>query len=348
VVCDWLVGLLGLPEHYRHARGAGGGAIHDAASTSTFVAAVAARHDATGGDPAELPGLRAYASVDAHSSVEKGLRLAGLAASQLRLVAVDEQRRMRPDALAAAVDADVAAGHRPFFITSTVGTTSFMAIDPVATAGAVARRHGLWHHVDAAMAGSAAASPVLRPMVVDGLETADSFCFDPHKWLLAGMDCDVLYVADRRKLVAAMSVVPEYLRNAASDTGEVVDLRDWGIPLGRRFRSLKLWFVLRTYGADGLAALVERGHRLSVDLGERVAAHPSLDPVAPAQLALVTLAHRDGDAATQRLIDAVNATGAQVTHTRLDGRLVLRVSTGQARTTARHVDAVWAAIHDAT
>ena len=348
VVCDWLAGLLGLPDAFRHDGGTGGGVIQDAASSATFVAAVAARHRATGGDPSSIPALRAYTSVDAHSSVEKAIRLAGLAADQLRLVEVDAERRLRPDALARAVDDDLAAGLRPFFVTSTVGTTSFLAVDPVAEVGPIAGAAGAWHHVDAAMAGSAGASPALRPLVAAGLDTADSYCVDPHKWLLTGMDCDVLYVADRAALEAAMSVVPEYLRNAASDSGEVVDFRDWGVPLGRRFRSLKLWFVLRSYGADGLAELVARGDRHARRLGSLVSAHPSLELVVPAQLALVCIAHREGDGATQRLIDAVNATGAQVTHTRLDGRLVLRVSTGQARTTARHVDAVWEAVAGAS
>jgi aromatic-L-amino-acid decarboxylase len=348
VMCDWLVDLLGLPATFRHDGGRGGGVIQDAASTATFVAAVAARDHATGGDPARIPSLRAYASLDAHSSVEKGIRLAGLGADQLRLVDVDRQRRLVPGALAAVVDDDLAAGLQPFLVTSTVGTTSFMAIDPVAEAGAIARRHGLWHHVDAAMAGSAGADPALRALVTEGLDTADSYCFDPHKWLMTGMDCDVLYVAEKAKLAAAMSVVPEYLRNAATDSGEVVDFRDWGVALGRRFRSLKLWFVLRAYGASGLAALVARGHALASSLAARVEEHPSLDLVVPAQLALVCLAHRDGDAATQRVIDAVNATGAQATHTRLEGRLVLRVSTAQARTEPRHLDAVWVAIADAS
>jgi aromatic-L-amino-acid decarboxylase len=344
VVCDWLVELLGLPEAFRHDRGAGGGVIQDAASTATFIATVAARHDATGGDPSRLGSLRAYTSEDAHSSVEKGLRLAGLTADQLRLVDVDRERRMVAGVLEALVVDDLAAGLRPFLVTSTVGTTSFMAVDPVGAVGAIAGRHGLWHHVDAAMAGSAGADPQLRALVTAGLETADSYCFDPHKWLLAGMDCDILYVADKAKLTTAMSVVPEYLRNAASDSGEVVDFRDWGVALGRRFRSLKLWIVLRSYGASGLAALVARGHALATALAARIEEHPSLDLVVPAQLALVCLAHRDGDEATHRIIDAVNATGAQVTHTRLDGRLVLRVSTGQARTESRHIDAVWSAI----
>lgn len=340
-VCDWLVDLLGLPPAFRHDGGPGGGAIQDAASTSTFVATVAAR-DAAGVD--DLRTLRAYTSVDAHSSVEKAVRLAGLAPSQLRLIDVDARRRLRPDALAAAVEADRAEGHRPFLVTSTIGTTSFMAIDPVAEVGAIARRHGLWHHVDAAMAGSAGVVPELRPLVTDGLDTADSYCFDPHKWLLAGMDCDVLFVADRSRLKAAMSVVPEYLRNAASESGAVEDLRDWGVPLGRRFRALKLWFVLRTYGASGLRALVRNGVDLARRAAERLGAHPALELVVPPGLALVCVAHRDGDGATQRLLDAVNATGAFATHTRLDGRLVLRIGTGQARTEVHHLDRVLEAV----
>ena len=346
-VCDWLVELLGLPDAFR-STSTGGGVIQDAASTATFVAIVAAREAATGGDPARIAGLRAYTSADAHSSVEKGLRLAGLAGSQLRLVDVDHERRLRVDALEAAVAADLAAGHQPFLLVTTIGTTAFLAVDPVGAAGAVARQHGLWHHVDAAMAGSAGVAPELRPLVADGLDTADSYCFDPHKWLRAGMDCDVLYVADRPRLTAAMSVVPEYLRNPASESGAVIDYRDWGVALGRRFRALKLWWVLRTYGADGLADMVRRHCTLAAGLAARVEDHTGLELVVPCRLPLVCVAHRDGEPATQRLLDAVNATGAHVTHTRLDGRLVLRVSLAAAEVQQRHVDEVWEAISAAS
>ena len=339
-VCDWLVELLGLPEAFR-STSTGGGVIHDAASTSTFIAVVAAREAATGGDAAALAGLRAYASADAHSSVEKGLRLAGLGASQLRVVPVDGERRFRADELAAVVDDDVAAGLRPFFVVTTIGTTASMAVDPVADVGAVARRHGMWHHVDAAMAGTAGVVPELRPLLTDGLETADSYCFDPHKWLGAGMDCDVLYVGDRRRLTSAMSVVPEYLRNPASESGAVIDYRDWGVALGRRFRALKLWWVLRAHGADGLASMVRRHCALAASVAARVDAHPALDLVVPCRLSLVCVAHRDGDAGTQRLVDAVNATGAFATSTRLDGRLVLRLSIAARAVEQRHVDQVW-------
>jgi aromatic-L-amino-acid decarboxylase len=342
-VCDWLVDLLGLPKTFK-TTSSGGGVIQDAASTSNFVATVAAREAATGGEPARLASLRAYASVDAHSSVEKAIRLAGLGAHQLRTVPVDEERRLRPDALAELVAEDVAARRRPFLVVSTVGTTSFMAVDPVAEVGELARTHGLWHHVDAAMAGTAGLADELRPLVTHGLDSADSYCFDPHKWLGAGMDCDVLYVADRAPLVGAMSVLPEYLRNAATESGEVIDYRDWGVALGRRFRALKLWWLLRTSGAEGLAAMVRRHVALAGLLAGRVSEHPALDLVVPARLNLVCLAHRDGDAATRRLLDAVEASGALATHTRLDGRLVLRLSIGSWRTERRHVDAVWEAI----
>ena len=342
-VCDWLVDVLGLPDAFR-STSTGGGVIQDAASTATFVAVVAAREVATGGEAAALASLRAYASVDAHSSVEKGLRLAGIGAAQLRLVPVDDERRLRADALAAMVADDVAAGLRPFLVVTTIGTTAFMAVDDVAGAGAVARRHGLWHHVDAAMAGTAGVVDELRPLLTAGLDTADSYCFDPHKWLGAGMDCDVLYVADRRRLTDAMSVVPEYLRNPASESGAVIDYRDWGVALGRRFRALKLWWVLRTAGVDGLASMVRRHCDLASSLAARVDGHPHLELVVPCRLSLVCVAHRDGDAATQRLVDGVNATGALVTHTRLDGRLVLRVSVAARTVEQRHVDEVWEAL----
>jgi aromatic-L-amino-acid decarboxylase len=344
-VCDWLVDLLGLPPTFR-SDSTGGGVIQDAASTANFIATVAARDAATDGDSSMLPSLRAYTSVDAHSSVEKAIRLAGLGAEQLRLIDVDAERRLDVGALRTAIEADAAAGLQPFLAVATVGTTSFLAVDPVADVVAVAGAAGLWVHVDAAMAGSAGVAPEYRGLVASGLDGVDSYCFDPHKWLLAGMDCDVLYVADRAALVRAMSVVPEYLRNPATESGEVTDYRDWGVALGRRFRALKLWFVLRAHGADGLAAMVRRHCSLASDLAARVESHDALDLVVPCRLSLVCVAHRDGDAATQRLLDAVNGSGAFATHTRLDGRLVLRLAIAQARTEQRHVDALWQVLVD--
>ena len=341
-VLDWLAELLDLPAAFR-SDGPGGGVVQDSASSSSLVALLAARERATGGasnrDGAGRGELVAYTSSQAHSSIEKAVRVAGLGSSNLRVVDVDPRTlAMDPGALAAAVEADVRTGRRPFFVAATVGTTGTGALDPLHEIAAVARQHGLWLHVDAAMHGAAALCPELR-WVQDGVELADSYVVDAHKWLFTNFDCSAFWVADRAALTSALSIVPEYLRNAASESGDVIDYRDWMVPLGRRFRSLKLWFVLRWYGAEGLRHHVRRHVQLAQELVAWVDAHPRLERVAPAPLNLVCLAHVDGDDATQRLLDAVNASGeAFVTHTKVGGRLVVRVSVGATWTEQRHVD----------
>lgn len=335
-VLDWMLGLLGLPERFVSA-GPGGGVIQDSASSATLCALVAARHRAG----APLDRLRVYASTEAHSSVEKAVRIAGLAPGQFHAVDVDESYAMRPDALASAMDADASAGLVPCFVVATVGTTSSLGFDPVRAVAQVSRRHGAWVHVDAAMAGSAAVCPELR-FVNDGADLVDSWCFNPHKWLFTNFDCACFWVADRAALVDALSVLPEYLRNEATQSGAVVDYRDWQIPLGRRFRALKLWFVIRHYGAEGLAHHVREHVTLTRDFAQWALADGRFELAAPQALNLVCLRHVDGDDATQRVIDGVNASGrAYVTHTRLDDRLVLRVSIGQTWTQRRHVEALW-------
>jgi aromatic-L-amino-acid decarboxylase len=342
-VCDWLVELLDLPRAFR-SDGPGGGVIQPSGSDANLCAILAARDRAAVDD---LRRLRAYTSSQAHSSIEKGIRIAGLGADQLRLVDVDDEYAMRTDALADAIEADVVDGLVPFVVAATVGTTSSLAIDPVRAIAATCRAYGVWLHVDAAMAGSAAVVPALRPLVNDGLDHVDSWCFDPHKWLFTNFDCTVLYLRDRAPLLAALSVVPEYLRNAASASGAVIDYRDWHVSLGRRFRSLKLWFVLRHYGAEGLAHHVAEHVALAASFAGRVDAHPRLERLAPARLGLVCFAHVDGDDATQRLLDDLNGSGrVALTHTRLGGRLAIRVSIGQTRTDVRHVDALWSLIED--
>ena len=340
VMLDWLVDLCGLPDRFRSS-GAGGGVIQDGASGATLCALLAARHVATSSGAA-LGDLVAYASSEAHSSIEKAVRVAGLQAGQLRLVPTDDGHRIDPVALAALMHEDRAAGRRPFLVTATVGTTSSHAIDPVRAIGEVTRRHGVWLHVDGAHAGAAAVVPELR-FVNDGLELADSYCFDPHKWLFTNLECDAFFVADRRPLVEALSVLPEFLRNAATESGLVVDFRDWHLPLGRRFRALKLWFVLRHYGAAGLRHHVAAHVRWAHELADRLDADPRFELAAPVPLNLVCFRHVDGDEAGARLLDAVNASGrAFLTHTRLDGRYVLRVSVGQTSVERRHV----LALHD--
>jgi aromatic-L-amino-acid decarboxylase len=252
---------------------------------------------------------------------------------------------MRPDALAAAVDGDIADDLVPFIVVGTVGTTSSLAIDPIdALADVCAGRH-LWLHVDAAMAGAAAVVPELRPLVNDGLERVDSWCFDPHKWLLTNFDCDVLYLADRRPLINSLSVLPEYLRNQASESEAVVDYRDWHIPLGRRFRALKLWFVIRHYGAEGLRAHIENSVASARWLAQAVDDDDRFERLAPTDLSLVCFAHRDGDQASEELLRAVNASGrAFLTHTRLDGRYAIRVAIGGTSTEHAHVERLWSLV----
>jgi aromatic-L-amino-acid decarboxylase len=211
----------------------------------------------------------------------------------------------------------------------------------------VCRRHGAWLHVDGAMSGTAAVCPELR-FVNEGLELADSYCFNPHKWMLVNFDCSALFVADRAALIGALGILPEYLRNAASESGAVIDYRDWQVPLGRRFRALKLWTTIRHYGAEGLRHHVREHVRLGRAFAGWVRADDRFELAAPAPLSLVCFRHRGGDAINQRILDRVNASGELfLTHTRLDGELVLRMAIGGTRTELRHVERAWAAIREA-
>lgn len=341
-VMDWLVHALDLPGRFL-TTGPGGGVIQDTASSASLCALLAARERCE----APLGAQRVYVSSQAHSSLLKGARIAGYGVDQVVTVDVDEGLAMRPDALADRLAADVAAGHRPAFVCATVGTTSTCALDPVAAVAAVARRHGVWVHVDAAYAGSAAVCPELR-FVNAGLDQVDSYVFNPHKWLLTNFDCSAFFVADRAPLLEALSILPEYLRNAATESGAVIDYRDWQVPLGRRFRALKLWFVMRMYGLSGLRAHIRRHVSLAASLAERVDAHDALELVAPFPLGLVCFRHRGGDERTQALLDAVNDSGrAFVTHTKVHDDLVMRVAIGGRLTEDRHVDGLWELIASA-
>jgi aromatic-L-amino-acid/L-tryptophan decarboxylase len=349
-VMDWLVEMLGLPDHFRSSS-TGGGVIQDTASTATLVSLLAARDRATGGvsNRAGVGSgmLVAYTSSQAHSSIEKAVRIAGMGSENLRFIDVDRDFAMQPDALATAMAEDHAAGRRPFFVCATVGTTSSEAIDPVAAIGPVCREYGAWLHVDAAMAGTAALCPEFR-WTHDGLEFADSYVFNPHKWMLTNFDCSAFFVRDRSTLIEALSTLPEYLRNKASESGAVIDYRDWQIQLGRRFRALKLWFVIRTYGVEGLREIVRRHVALAQEFAAWVYADPDFELAAPVPLSLVCFRHICGDETNQSIIDRVNASGtAYLTHTRLDAKLTLRLSIGQRRTERNHVERVWQLIREA-
>jgi aromatic-L-amino-acid decarboxylase len=343
LVMDWLVEALGLPTAFR-SDSTGGGVIQDTASSAVLAALVAAREHASGGRTS-FTGcdgtLTVYGSSQAHSSLDKGVAIAGIGRDNLRAVAVDDAFAMVPQALAEAIAADRAGGKRPCCVVASVGTTSSTAIDPVRAIGEICRREGVWLHVDAAMAGTAALCPELR-WIQDGLEFADSYCMNPHKWMLTNFDCSALWVADRRALVSALSVLPEYLRNPATESGAVIDYRDWHVQLGRRFRALKLWLVLRWYGLEGLRAQVRRHVALAQRFAEWVSADADWELAAPVPLGLVCFRHRGGDALSERILQRVNASGeAYLTHTKLDGRYTLRLSIGQARTEERHVARAW-------
>jgi aromatic-L-amino-acid decarboxylase len=338
-VLDWLVDLLGLPPTWK-TTGPGGGVLQMSASDSTHAALVVARERASA--HAAQAHLVAYASAHAHSSVEKGARVAGF--RHFRAVEVDGDFAMRPDALRAAIAHDRAAGLVPAFVCSTVGTTGTTAVDPVRRIGEIARAEGLWHHVDAAYAGSAMICPEFRPLQ-DGVELADSYTFNPHKWMFTNFDCSVFWVADRRPLLETMSISPPYLRDAASASGQVIDYRDWHVPLGRRFRALKLWFVLRAYGAEGIRRRIREHVRLARELSARLVRDPRFEVVAPVPFALVCFRHLAGNEATTALATALNATGrVYLTTSRLGEVEILRVSVGQTHTEARHVEELWSLI----
>ena len=343
LVLDWLVGMLGLPAAFR-SDSAGGGVIQDSASSAVLCALLAARERATGFASDEQGGdgrLCVYASTQTHSSIEKAVRIAGLGRRSLRLIEVDEQFALRPEALARQIAADRAAGLQPAFVCATLGTTSSNAVDPLPAIGAIARREGLWLHVDGAMAGTAALCPELRHLQ-QGLELADSYCFNPHKWMLVNFDCSCFWVADRSTLVRTLTVLPEYLRNRATESGAVLDYRDWQIPLGRRFRALKLWFVIRHYGVEGLRAHVRRQVALGQELARWIAADPAFELVAPAPLNLVCFRHRGGDEVNRERLVRLHATGRLfLPHTVLAGRFTLRLCVGQTQTEERHVREAW-------
>jgi aromatic-L-amino-acid decarboxylase len=343
-VLDWLVDLLGLPESWKSSVGPGGGVIQMSASDSTHLMHVVARERALAAGAA-TDRLVAYASSQAHSSVERGARIAGF--RQVRLVDVDSEFALRPDTLDAAIAEDRASGLTPAIVTTTIATTGTCAVDPVARVAGIASAEGIWHHVDAAWAGSAMVLAEQRHHQA-GVERVDSYTFNPHKWLGVNFDCNVLWVADREPLISTLSILPPYLRNVASESGAVIDYRDWHVPLGRRFRALKLWWVLRHYGARGIRHHIGDHLRHAAEFAQRVDDEPSLQRIAPVQFALVCFAHRDGNEATDRLAAAINADpGLYVTSSQVDDRRFIRVAIGQTWTTAEHVDRLWAVINRA-
>jgi aromatic-L-amino-acid decarboxylase len=349
VLMDAFADALGLDDGLTFA-GGGGGCIQDSASSGALVALLAALHRADPGwrETGVTGAERVYVTAETHSSLAKAARVAGLGARALRTVdCAPGSLTMSADALSAALAADVADGLRPVLVCPTVGTTGTGAVDPVRAVAEAARVHGVWVHVDAAWAGVAALCPELRH-VLDGVELADSLSADAHKWLLTAFDASLLWVRDGAALPAALSITPEYLRNAATESGAVVDYRDWQVPLGRRFRALKLWAVAHGTGLSGLRSHIREHVALAAKLTDRVRADPMFELGAEPSLALVCLRVVTGagpdadDAATRDVLTRVNASGAAfLTHTVAGGRYVIRVAIGSVTTAPEHVDQLW-------
>jgi aromatic-L-amino-acid/L-tryptophan decarboxylase len=349
---SWVLDMLGLPAGWF-------GEILDTASSSTMTALAAAR-EAAGLDirrrgmagRSDLPGLRVYTSAEAHSSVEKACIALGIGQEGLEKIPTDGALRMRADLLAGAVERDLAAGLRPIAVVATVGTTSTTSVDPVPEIAAICRRHELWLHVDAAYGGAAGLLETHRHLL-DGCEHADSLVFNPHKWLFTPVDCSLLYTARPDVLREAFALVPFYLTTTESD---VVNLMDYGLALGRRFRALKLWMVIRAYGRDGLAELVGSHIEMAARLADAVRSAPGWELMAPVPLSTVCFrAHPDGvddeaqlDRLNEAVVEAVNRSGtAFVSHTRVGGRYAVRVAIGNAGSTWEHVERAWSALRDA-
>ena len=351
VTTGWVRQMVGLSDAWR-------GVIQDTASTSTLVALITARERTTGyaltrgGLQAEAKPLAIYVSSQSHSSVDKAALLAGFGRDNLRLIPCDGNHAVRPDAFEAMVQADIAAGVTPCAIVATTGTTATTAIDPVRELAAVAKRYGIWLHVDAAMAGSAMILPECRWMW-DGVEDADSIVINAHKWLGVPFDCSLYYVRDAEHLVRVMSTNPSFLQSSVD--GQVRNLRDWGIPLGRRFRALKLWFTIREQGVAGLQARLRRDMDNARQLAEQVAATPGWRVVAPVPLQTVCIRHEppglEGealDAHTRAWAEAVNQSGAAyLTPAVVDGRWMVRISVGAIMTEAADIQSAWQAIRAA-
>ncbi|MCS5614932.1 MAG: pyridoxal-dependent decarboxylase, partial [Candidatus Marinimicrobia bacterium] len=309
-VLDWLVDMLDLPEKFK-STGTGGGVIQDTASSATLCALIAAREKASNGNINETGfdgTLRVYTSSQAHSSIEKAVKIAGIGKHNLRSIAVNNEFAMRPSELRRAIEQDITDGLTPAFVCATVGTTSSTALDSLTEIGSICSEFGIWLHVDAAMAGSAAICPEYR-FIHKGMEFANSYCFNPHKFLLTNFDCSCFYVSDRDALIESLSITPEYLKNKASESNSVFDYRDWQIPLGRRFRSLKLWSVIRYYGIKGMQAHIRQHIESAKALTEEINKDDRFELMAPTVINLVCFRYKGSDKFNEALVQRLNNSG---------------------------------------
>ncbi|SHE98731.1 aromatic-L-amino-acid decarboxylase [Mariniphaga anaerophila] len=347
-VLDWLAEMMDMPEKFK-STSSGGGVIQDTASTSALTAVIAARERATKLE-SNKSGVRqklvAYVSSQTHSSLEKAIKMAGIGSDNLRTIDVDATFAMRPDLLEEQIQGDKSNGFLPFFVCATIGTTSSNGMDPIRKIGEICNNQNCWLHVDAAMAGTAMLCPEFRHFK-DGVELADSYCFNPHKWMFTNFDCDVFWVGNRSELINTFSILPEYLKNKATESGAVFDYRDWHVQLGRRFRALKLWFVIRQYGVEGLQYHIRKHVEMARDFARWVDASSDFELMVDPPLNLVCFRHKSDDEFNLKLMNAVNESGkAFFTHTKMNGRIALRMSIGQTHTEERHVKQTWELIQN--
>ena len=346
-VMEWLRELIGLPETFT-------GVIEETATSSTLCAILSARERATSflSNEEGLQAshrLRVYCSQEAHSSIEKDVKIAGIGRKNLCKIPVDSAYAMIPEELEKAVQRDLAAGLHPMAVIAALGTTGSTALDPLVPLGRICKEHNLWFHVDGAYAGSALLLPEMRHIAA-GIEEADSFVFNPHKWLFTNFDISAYFVKDVSTLIRTFEILPEYLKTAEGD--RVINYRDWGIALGRRFRALKLWMVLRTYGAEGLRKTLRNHIRWAAWLRERVEKAPDFELMAPAPLSTVCFRFRPAgidetqiDRINNILMEKLNGSGfLYLTHTKLNGRFTLRLVVAQTHVTKRHVEEAWEAV----
>ena len=342
-VLDWLVDMLHLPKKFK-STSSGGGVIQDTASSATLCALIAAREKISNGKINESgfdDSIRVYTSKEAHSSIEKAIKIAGIGRKNLRLIKVDNNFAMDPIKLREAINQDINNNKTPAFVCATVGTTSSTAIDPLKEIGKICDEFGLWLHVDAAMAGSASICPEYQ-FIHEGIEYADSYCFNPHKFLLTNFDCSCLYVSNRQALINSLTINPEYLKTEVSNSDTVFDYRDWQIPLGRKFRSLKLWSVIKYYGIDGIQSHVRQHISSAKLLSELIIEEEKFEIMAPTILNLVCFRYKGSDHFNKTLLEELNSSGKiYLVHTKLNDIYTLRFSIGQTNTTKDHVLNGW-------
>jgi len=342
---NWLKQMIGLPSHWE-------GVIQDSASSSTLAAILSARERASGFSINDQgftskEKFRIYCSTETHSSIDKAVKIAGLGRMNLKKISVDKQFALNPDALEQAIVQDMANGFNPMCVIATIGTTSSTAIDPIERIATICNKYNIWLHIDAAFAGTALILPEYRWMI-KGIETANSFVFNPHKWMFTNFDCSAFFVKDKEPLLRTFEILPEYLRTTTR--GKVNDYRDWGVQLGRRFRALKLWFVIRNFGVEGLQEKIRMHIELGQYFSKLVEKHPDFEILAPVLFNVICFRYipeglNDMDrinALNELLIKDLNKSGSiYLTHTRLGSKYTLRMVIAQTNVMQQHVDKAW-------